>query len=231
MASNSEDGDILVVDDERTIRNSISDALADAGYSVRTARNGADALHSVAKSRPRLVLLDVMMPRMDGFETCRRLRESDPSLPILFLSALDDDRSQIKGLGTGADDYVPKSSPTPLLLARVASALRRSEASAPSGDFDFASWRVLSSKMEMRSRSGAIVALSHRELALLRLLATHKGEVLDRFFLETQLGMDDASDGVLSVAVFKLRKKLGSDADAIKAVRGAGYAYGNLSRL
>ena len=231
MAFNSDDSDILVVDDERTIRDALSAALTDAGYRVRTARDGAEALTLAAERRPDLVLLDVMMPRMDGFETCRKMRETDPDLPILFLSALGDERSQIRGLGSGADDYVLKDSPTSVLLARVAASLRRAERTSRAGDFDFASWRVSSAKMEMRSRSGALVALSYRELALLRLLAAHKGEVLDRMFLQSQLRMDDAGDNVLSVVVFNLRKKLGPDADAVKAVRGAGYTYGNLSRL
>ena len=225
------DNEVLVVDDERAIRDALAAELADAGYAVRTARDGTEALRAFTERRPDLVLLDVMMPHMDGFETCRRMREADAATPILFLSALGDDRSQVRGLGHGADDYVQKDCPTSVLLARVAAALRRTERMSCAGDFDFASWRVSSAKMEMRNAAGDLAALSDREIALLRLLASHKGEVLDRRFLQTQLGMDNAGDGVLNVAVSNLRKKLGPDADAIRSVRGAGYTYGNLSRI
>ena len=118
--------EILVADDDRTVRRGVSGILADAGYAVREAKNGAEALKLFGESRPDLVLLDVMMPKSDGFAVCAAIRETDPSVPVLFLSALGDEESQLKGFGYGADDYIVKTRPASLLLARVEAALRRS---------------------------------------------------------------------------------------------------------
>ena len=96
--------EILVADDDRTVRRGVSGILADAGYAVREAKNGAEALRLFGESRPDLVLLDVMMPKSDGFAVCAAIRETDPSVPVLFLSALGDEESQLKGFGYGADE-------------------------------------------------------------------------------------------------------------------------------
>lgn len=116
---------ILLVDDDRLNRKTISVVLSGAGYQVRLAEDGAGAIRSFAQDRPSLVLLDVMMPRMDGFEVCAKMRKLDRDTPIIFLSALSTDESQIKGLECGADDYVPKTASDELILARVARALER----------------------------------------------------------------------------------------------------------
>ena len=218
---------ILVADDERAVRSALAGALAESGYSVVQARDGGEAVRLFALERPDLVLLDVMMPRMDGFAACRKIRETDAAVPVLFLTALDDDASQLKGLGTGADDYVAKSAPTAVLLARIAAVLRRSRHAAPSGDFDFGGWRVMASRLEMRRATGERAALGEREIALMRLLAGSPGEVFSRDCLLTRLwGVDaDVSDGLLSVTMHKLRAKLGEDGRLIRSLRGAGYTY------
>lgn len=116
---------ILLVDDDRLNRKTISIVLAEAGYEVRLAENGSDAIRAFTQERPALVLLDVMMPGMDGFDVCRKLRKLDRETPIIFLSALSTDESQVKGLAAGADDYVSKTASDELLLARVKRALER----------------------------------------------------------------------------------------------------------
>lgn len=116
---------ILLVDDDRLNRKTISAVLSMADYEVRLAEDGATAIRMFAQERPALVLLDVMMPEMDGFEVCRKLRKLDRETPIIFLSGLSTDESQIKGLEAGADDYIPKTASDELILARVARALER----------------------------------------------------------------------------------------------------------
>jgi len=219
--------EILLVDDERAVRRALSAVLAEAGYAVREARGGAEALARFAEARPALVLLDAMMPGMDGFEACRRMREIDAGVPVLFLTALGGEESELRGFGCGADDYVRKAVPSSLLLARVGAALRRARPEAPCGDFSFGSWRVAASKLAMFRGEGGRAALSEREVALLRLFASHPGEVFSRDFLLTRLwGPEaDVADNALSVAVYELRSKLGGDAARIRSVRGAGYVF------
>ena len=216
---------ILLADDERVIRQSLTAVLADAGYDVVAVKNGLEAVDSFRARRPDLVLLDVMMPKMDGYAACQRIRETDAETPILFLTALDSDSAQIRGLGIGADDYIAKTAPTDVLLARLASALRRVRPSAPSGDFDFGPWRVWASRLEMTNASdGACVSLSEREVALLRLFATHPGEVFSRDHLVSRLwDGEDATDNALNVCIYALREKLGTTGARIESIRGAGY--------
>ena len=218
--------EILVADDDRTVRRGVSGILADAGYAVREAKNGAEALRLFGESRPDLVLLDVMMPKSDGFAVCAAIRETDPSVPVLFLSALGDEESQLKGFGYGADDYILKTLPASLLLARVEAALRRSRVDEPSGDFGFGEWRVDAAKLSMRRSTGETAQLYAREVAFMRLLVSRKGEVLSRDWLLAKLCSGaDVSDNLLSVIVHDLRGKLAAEGRAIRAVRGVGYSF------
>lgn len=219
--------DILIADDDRVVRTSIAGLLVRAGCSVRSARDGEEAVRLFADSRPDLVLLDVMMPVLDGFSACRRIRGTGSDVPILFLSALGDEESQLRAFGYGADDYVLKTSPESVLLARIGAALRRARASEPGGDFDFASWRIDASRLSMRREGGETEVLTEREVALLRIFAAHPREVLSREWLMARLwGADaDVKDNLLNVVLHNLRAKLGDDSRAIRAVRGTGYAF------
>ena len=129
--------DILLVDDERTIRDSLSRLLREAGFAVRVAANGAAGVEVFRERRPDLVLLDVMMPGMDGYAACALMRSVDRETPIVFLSALDAEDDQIRGLDAGADDYVSKTASPALLEARIRKALERadrfSKMDAPAG--------------------------------------------------------------------------------------------------
>lgn len=218
---------ILLADDERVLRQALTARLSGAGYGVRAARDGEEALALFRAEKPDLVLLDVMMPRLSGYEACRRIRETDADVPILFLTALEAEADQLRGLGVGADDYIFKTAPDAVLLARIAAALRRARAAPPDGDFDFGTWRVEARKLEMRRASGERTPLKERELAILRLLAEHPGEVFSRDFLVTRFwGVDaDITDNALSVYLFGLREKLKDEGRALETVRGVGYAY------
>ena len=219
--------EILVVDDERAVRRGVAAILEGAGYVVREAKNGKEALRLFGESKPDLVLLDVMMPKMDGFSVCAAIREVDAAVPVLFLSALGDEESQLKGFGYGADDYIEKTLPAPLFLARVEAALRRTRAAEPSGDFGFGEWRVKAAQRSMRRSTGETAELCDREIALLRLLAARRGEALARDWLALKLWGKNAavSDNLLSVLVYGLRGKLAAEGQAIRTVRGVGYAF------
>ena len=219
--------EILVVDDERAVRRGVAAILLDAGYVVREAKNGKEALRLFGESKPDLLLLDVMMPKMDGFFVCSAIREVDAAVPVLFLSALGDEESQLKGFGYGADDYIEKTLPAPLFLARVEAALRRTRAAEPSGDFSFGEWRVKAAQCSMRRSTGETAELCDREIALLRLFAARRGEALARDWLAMKLWGKNAavSDNLLSVLIYGLRGKLAAEGQAIRTVRGVGYAF------
>ena len=119
--------EILLVDDERTIRDSLSRLLRKAGFTVLIAANGAAGVDAFRERRPDLVLLDVMMPGMDGYAVCEAMRSADRETPIVFLSALDAEDDQIRGLDAGADDYVSKTASPALLEARIRKALQRAD--------------------------------------------------------------------------------------------------------
>ena len=119
MARSTDRVEVLVVDDERVIREGLTRKLVSAGFDVRLASDGRAAFQAFLLERPDLVLLDVMMPGMDGYATCEEMRKIDREVPIVFLSALDSEQDQIRGLEVGADDYVSKTASEAMLLARV----------------------------------------------------------------------------------------------------------------
>ena len=119
--------EILVVDDDLAIRKGLAATLAENGYAVRTARDGVAALGAIRTRRPDLLLLDVMMPLMDGFTVCEKIRRHDRDLPIVFLTAKDADEDQVRGLEVGADDFVSKSADEAVLLVRIRKTLERAE--------------------------------------------------------------------------------------------------------
>lgn len=218
--------DILLAEDDRVVRKTLVALLEEAGHSVRAVRDGARAVGAFGEKRPDLVLLDVMMPVMDGLAACREIRKSDDDTPILFLTALDTEKDELAGLGLGADDYISKSASDEILLVRIAAALRRVMKPSISGDFDFGPWHVYASRLEM-ARGKKRECLVEREVAILRMFASHPGEVFSRDHILTRfwVTVDDANDNSLSVAMFKLREKLGEEGGAIETIRGIGYAY------
>lgn len=117
--------EILIVDDERVVREGLRQTLLGEGYAVRTARDGEDALRKIGEARPDAVLLDVMMPKMNGFRCCEEIRKADALLPVVFLTAKDSEADQIRGLGLGGDSYVSKASSEALLLTCVRRVLER----------------------------------------------------------------------------------------------------------
>ena len=225
-------GRILIAEDDPAIREGLEAALQSDGHETETAANGVEALAAAAARRPDLLLLDVMMPKKSGWDVCAELRRRDPSLPIVFLTAKGGENDKVLGLGLGADDYVAKPFGVRELLARVRAALRRAAApssadAAADGDFGFAGSRVVAASLVLRAPDGAEVPLSTREVALLRLFASHPGQVLSRdYLLSAAWGVAYyGTTRTLDQHVARLRRKLGPAAAAIETVHGVGYRF------
>lgn len=219
--------EILVVDDERVIRDGMAAILQGAGYHVRVAKSGEQAVQAANQECPSLVLLDVMMPGMDGFETCRSIREQNPEVPILFLSAYDATDNRVHGLRLGADDFLPKTMTTEEVLLRIAGVLRRVGSVARTTTFRFGEAIVDPGGMIVTTPEGVRHELSQREIALLRSCVVHRGEALSGDYLTSVLWGRDAemSSLALKQAVHRLRAKLGSARTSLKAVRSFGFMY------
>ena len=216
---------VLVVEDESSIASFVALYLKNAGYAVRTAATGGDALSQVESERPDLIVLDLMLPDMDGIEVCRRIRKSS-DLPILMLTARDEDVDKIIGLEVGADDYLTKPFNPRELVARVKSILRRSvpdRREMESKQIVHGDLEIDAGRREARV-SGEEVQLAPKEFDLLWELLDHRGLVLTRDqLLERVWGYTFAGDTrTVDVHVRQLRRKLG-DASPIVTVWGVGY--------
>jgi DNA-binding response OmpR family regulator len=216
---------VLVVEDEQSIASFVALYLKNAGYSVRTAATGAEALQQVALEQPGLIVLDLMLPDIDGIEVCRRIRNRS-DIPILMLTARDEDVDKIIGLEVGADDYMTKPFNPRELVARVKSILRRSapeRKDRESAKIRHGDLAVDAGRREVRVGEQEI-QLAPKEFDLLWELLDHRGLVLTRDqLLERVWGYTFAGDTrTVDVHVRQLRRKLG-DASPIVTVWGVGY--------
>ncbi|XRQ09719.1 response regulator transcription factor [Actinomadura welshii] len=221
----SEGRSVLVVDDEANIRDLIEVALRFHGFATVTADTGEKALRAAARERPDLILLDVMLPDVDGFEICRRLRADGDQVPVIFLTARDTPSDTVTGLTLGGDDYVAKPFSIESLIARVRAVLRRTAPPASDGvlrvgdvELDEAQWTV--------RRGGVEVALSPTEFRLLAHLMRNAGMVLSRAqLLSAVWGWDDGNPQVVETYISYLRRKLDPlGTPLIHTQRGVGYA-------
>ncbi len=220
---------VLVVDDEPAVRDSLARTLRFEGYDVVTADDGVAALDAVRASRPDLVVLDVMMPRMDGLEACRQLRTDQHTLPVLMLTARDSVGDRVAGLDAGADDYLVKPFALQELLARVRALLRRSllgSGGEESGTLRFADLSLDTATREVR-RGDRDVQLTRTEFSMLEVFLQHPRHVLTRSMLfELVWGYDfGPGSNSLDVYVGYLRRKLETEGEPrlIQTVRGVGY--------
>lgn len=219
---------ILVVDDDRAVRESLRRSLSFNGYTVETASDGMEALDSIKSERPDAVVLDVMMPRLDGLEVCRRLRSTGDDLPILVLTARDSVSERVSGLDAGADDYLPKPFALEELLARLRALLRRAGAdvAADSESMEFSDLRLDPVTRDV-SRGERSISLTRTEFALLEMLMANPRRVLTRGrILEEVWGYDFPTSGnALEVYIGYLRRKTEADGEPrlIHTVRGIGY--------
>ncbi len=223
-------GTVLLVDDEEDLLELLSYALRREGFDVLTAQDGAEALRVAKAERPDLVVLDIMMPKMDGIETCQRLREEANLrlVPILMLTARGEERDEILGLDAGADDYLTKPTSPNLLVSRVRALLRRSERAEAATTSQLRVHDLVIDRdryLVTREAEGATeeFRLPRKEFELLYFLASHPGRVFTREELLNQVWGPDVYvvDRTVDVHVRKIREKLGSD--HIETVKGIGY--------
>ncbi|MGZ4183264.1 MAG: response regulator transcription factor [Solirubrobacteraceae bacterium] len=218
---------VLVVDDEPGIVDVLSMALRHHGFGVQSADTGQDALERVRRWRPHVMVLDVMLPDMEGFEVARRLAAEHAAVPILFLSARDTTADKIRGLTTGGDDYVTKPFSLEELLARLRNILRRTGALGDCRSrLRFADLELDEDTLEV-SRAGRPIELTATEFRLLRYLMLNPRRVLTRAqLLDHVWSYDFGGDArVLETYISYLRKKIDADATPLlHTVRGVGYA-------
>jgi two-component system response regulator MprA len=217
---------VLVVDDDPAVRESLRRSLVFNGYQVELAADGEQALRAVADSRPDAVVLDVMMPRLDGLATCRALRAAGDDVPVLMLTARDEVADRVAGLDAGADDYLPKPFALEELLARLRALLRRIGAGDSGPVLRLADLTLDPASRDV-TRGERPVRLTRTEFALLELLLRNQRRVLPRErILEEVWGYDfPTTANSLEVYVGYLRRKTEAEGEPrlIHTVRGVGY--------
>jgi two-component system, OmpR family, alkaline phosphatase synthesis response regulator PhoP len=221
---------ILLADDDPITLDSLRACLEPEGFKTVLARDGGEALEAWEAERPDLVCLDIMMPQLDGYEVCRRIRATDPRVPVMFLSAKSEEIDVVVGLQLGADDFLRKPFGKHELLARIRAALRRTQSvSRPARSFAMGPWTIYPAELRAVAH-GTEIELTPREVAILQLLHDRAGEVISRdTLLDVCWGLDYFPESrTLDMHVAKLRKKVERDPaqpELIETVRGVGYRF------
>jgi len=218
---------VLIIDDEADIRDILTYNLKKDGFDVLTAENGQSGIEKAKAAQPDIIILDVMMPEMDGIEVCQILRsdESTKNILICFLTARSEDYSQIAGLDAGADDYVSKPVKPRVLVSRIKAILRRNQQTNDTNSNNEEYDLIIDREKFVVTKNGEQIHLPRKEFNLLSLLASKPGKVFDRdVILETVWGSNVVvGDRTIDVHVRKLRGKIGDD--HIKTVKGVGYKF------
>ncbi|MDH4226237.1 MAG: response regulator transcription factor [Deltaproteobacteria bacterium] len=216
---------ILLVEDEKELSNIIKKGLEEASYNVDVAYDGEEAFYMAANYPVDVVILDVMLPKMDGIAVLKKLRAAKSEVPVILLTALDSVADKIKGLDAGADDYLPKPFEFGELLARVRALLRR-KSSAKQSVIRIADLEIDTAARIVR-RGGEEIALSAKEYSILELMAYNKDRVVSRQAISERIYEEDVErdSNVVDVFINYLRKKIDKDREVklIQTVRGSGY--------
>lgn len=227
---------ILVVEDDAPIRQGLVDALESAGYNVRATGDGTDGLALALELDLDLVLLDVMLPGMSGFDILRHIRRASPTLPVIMVTARGAENDRVEGLSQGADDYVLKPFSARELLARVEAVLRRSPARPT--DVRYLRFNGAVLDLELRevisSDDTKPKPLSEREVGILRYLATNSTRIVQRNeLLQNVWGLDPRGmhTRTIDMHIARLREKLPSGDNVIRTVRGKGYTLGDIVEI
>ena len=220
---------ILIVEDEPGMAMGLEDNLRSQGYETLIARDGEAGLEMALRERPDLIVLDIMLPRKDGFEVCRELRSRNVSVPILMLTARGQEADKVRGLDLGADDYITKPFSVKEFLARVRASLRRWEERKQIETVRFGGV-CIDFVRHLATKRGVEIELSHREFELLRFLVEHEGEVLSRDRILDEVWGPDAlpTPRTVDVRVANLRAKLEDRPDHpehILTVHRVGYRF------
>lgn len=221
---------VLLADDDPLTLDGLQACIGPEGFSTLTARDGQEALALWESHRPDLLCLDIMMPLIDGYEVCRRVRAIDPNVPVLFLSAKSEEIDVVVGLQLGADDFIRKPFGKSELLARIRAVLRRSQRrSQPPRSFTMGTLVVY--PLELRAeRQGTEIDLTPRECSILALLHERAGQVVDRDTLLNRCwGLEYYPESrTLDMQIAKLRKRIEldpTDPELVETVRGVGYRW------
>jgi len=223
---------ILIVEDEHRIAQAIKEGLEQETYAVDVCHDGEDGYNTAHADDYDLIILDVMLPNMDGFEICKKLRAENNHTPVLMLTAKDQNKDVVHGLDTGADDYLPKPFSFEILLARIRALLRRPPQAI--GEILETSNLTLDTTSHEVKRAGKTIKLSSKEYALLEYLLRNKGKVLSKNNIMTHVWDFDADilPNTVEVFVAYLRAKIDKpykQPELIKTVRGFGYKIGEAS--
>jgi two-component system copper resistance phosphate regulon response regulator CusR len=217
---------ILIVEDEIKTGDYLRQGLTEAGFTVDLTRDGADGLHQAISENYDLMILDVMLPKLNGWQVLEMLRKADKETPVLFLTARDEVGDRVKGLELGADDYLVKPFAFSELLARIRTILRRGKSNSEVTYLQIADLE-LDMLRRRAQRGGQKIELTAKEFSLLELLMRRKGEVLSRSLIASQVwDMNfDSDTNVIEVAMRRLRNKVDDPfpTKLIKTVRGMGY--------
>ena len=221
---------VLIAEDDPLTLDALATCVEAEGFEVLRAENGRKALDFWRDEQPDLLCLDIMMPEIDGFELCRRIRKSDKEVPILFISAKNEEQDVIGALDIGADDFVRKPFTRGEVMARIRAALRRRSPKSAQEPLAFGELVVNPTSLEAQ-RNDETIDLTPREVSMLRLLHRHKGEAVSRdAFLDSCWGLDYFPDSrTLDQHILNLRKKVEldpSNPQIIRTVRGVGYRWG-----
>ena len=223
----------LVVEDEASIRNGLCDVLVYRGFEAHAVADGVSALAAMASKPFDLVLLDVMLPELDGFSVCTQLRARGDRTPVLMLTAKGSEEDIVRGFDAGADDYVTKPFSVRELAARVQALLRRA-GRVPDGSFHAGPFEIDPSR-NMARAAGVEIELTPREVRILRLLAEDPGRIISRRTLLREAwemnNVENVETRTVDMHIAKLRKKLGARADGlVETVRGGGYRLWTAAR-
>lgn len=227
---------VLIAEDDDHIRDGLAEVLRGEGYQTVLARDGLETLELFAQARPDFVCLDIMMPGMDGYEVCRRIRSTDANVPVIFISAKSEEIDRVVGLELGADDFIMKPFGVREVLARIRAVTRRCMAIKQLGEKDV-TWNSFTMgdievfPAELRARRGeTAIDLSLRDIKILQLLHRNKGKVVDRNrFFDECWDLDYMPNSrTLDQHIAQLRKRIERDPknpDIIRTVHGAGYRW------
>ena len=223
---------ILIVEDDESILTGLRDLLETEEYAVCFARSGEEALQTYAREKPTLILLDIMIPEISGYDVCREIRKKDDTTPILMLTAKGQEVEKVVGLEVGADDYIVKPFGVSELLARIRAHLRRSRVKPQKKDTQPITFGdvAIDPKTYTGRKGRKTFAVSARELALLRFFSEHDGEIVERFTLLDEIwGIRyEGTTRTLDQHIAKLRRKIEDDPANprfIQTVHGVGYRF------
>lgn len=221
---------LLLADDEAIIRQCFGDMFSDAGYDVRTVASGEDAVAAFEDFKPDVVVLDVLMPKMNGFTACRQIREMNDVVPIIFLTSCADEVTEEQGVNIGADDYIFKTAPSSLILARIHRAVERAKglasaapaASGPSSNIRIGSATLNTEELQIIFQDGSREKLTPSELAIIRVLASNRNKFFSCREIFSRLGYS-GEDVTLRSQISRLNTKLRPSGSAIESTRLRGY--------